>query len=189
MNITFLGGSFDPPHLGHLKIAKFFINKCDLFLFIPAKKSPFKPQSPLASNNDRIRMLELLIRNLKNVRIDSFELNNNEDSFTYLTVEHILKKYNPSQINMVIGADHLNHLDLWKNMNFIKEKCNIYCVNRRIDFIPIDTRIQFLEGFNEPISSTQIRLKIQNKNIDELSKLLDSSVLKYIINCNLYKYS
>ena len=46
MNICFLGGSFDPPHLGHLAIAKECLKKFDKFIFLPSKQSPHKSNSP-----------------------------------------------------------------------------------------------------------------------------------------------
>ena len=91
MKIYFLGGSFDPPHLGHLRIAEYFSQQCDLFLFIPAQKSPFKKNNPLASPIQRFEMLSLLTEKVNNSQIESFELESNNPSYTYLTVEYLIK--------------------------------------------------------------------------------------------------
>ena len=58
MKIFFLGGSFDPPHIAHLKIAKSCLKYCDKFLFIPSKKVPHKQENPYFSSKDRVRMLD-----------------------------------------------------------------------------------------------------------------------------------
>ena len=73
MKLYFLGGSFDPPHLGHLRIAEYFSQQCDLFLFIPAQKSPFKKNNPIASPAQRIEMLTFLSDKVKNSQIETFE--------------------------------------------------------------------------------------------------------------------
>lgn len=186
MNITFLGGSFDPPHLGHFKIAEFFKNNCDLFLFIPAKKSPFKSINPSASSFHRTEMLKLLIKNLPNVEIEAFEINNTKESFTYLTVKYLLKKFKPTQLNMVIGADHIQKLESWKNIQFIKENCNIYCVNRENVNLDKNKNIHFVDKFEFPVSSSQIRKEIKKNNTVVLEKLVDKSILNYIQKYNLY---
>ena len=186
MNITFLGGSFDPPHLGHYKIAEFFKNKCDLFLFIPAKKSPFKTLNPHVSSIHRIEMLKLLTRKLPNIEIETFEINNSIDSFTYLTVEYILKKYKPTQLNMVIGADHIQKLESWENFKFIYENCKIFCFNREDTSFNKNLNIQFVKNFNIPVSSSQIRNEIKNNNIELLENNLDKSILYYIKKNKLY---
>ena len=92
MKIYFLGGSFDPPHLGHLRIAEYFSKKCDLFLFIPAKKSPFKRYNPIASSLQRLHMLALLTEKVKKSKIETFELDGTSPSYTYLTIKYIKKK-------------------------------------------------------------------------------------------------
>ena len=54
MKIFFLGGSFDPPHIGHLEIAKSCLKYCNKFLFIPSKQVPHKKESPYFSSKDRV---------------------------------------------------------------------------------------------------------------------------------------
>lgn len=188
MKIYFLGGSFDPPHLGHLRIAEYFSQQCDLFLFIPAQKSPFKKNNPLASPIQRIEMLSLLTEKVNNYQIESFELESNNPSYTYLTVEYLIKKYSPESLNMIIGKDNLISLNKWKNINYISQKCNIVCMDREIEN-PSSTLNQFnttFVNFNQNISSTHIRKLLINKHYSKLNKLVENNVLNYIINNNLY---
>ena len=89
MKIIFIGGTFDPPHLGHRAIAEKLLNKCEKLIFFPAKKSPHKFHNPIAKISDRIKMLELLCSNLSNVEIDRYELINDAPSYTINTIKYL----------------------------------------------------------------------------------------------------
>ena len=116
MKIYFLGGSFDPPHKGHLKIAKSCLKYCDKFLFIPSKRTPHKDNIPYFSNKDRVNMLELLVQDKSNIDIDLFELKSkNNISYSINTVKYLNKKYQKSDIYMVLGSDLIDNLDSWKD--------------------------------------------------------------------------
>ena len=74
MNLYFFGGSFDPPHIGHLSIIQSCVVESQQFVLIPAKQSPFKDQSTAASAHQRIRMLKLLISKIDHpIIIDDWE--------------------------------------------------------------------------------------------------------------------
>ena len=60
MKIYFLGGTFDPPHLGHLGVSKICLKHCDKFVFMPSKQNPFKDDSYF-SCLDRVKMLEIMV--------------------------------------------------------------------------------------------------------------------------------
>ena len=188
MKIYFLGGSFDPPHLGHLKIAEYFSDKCDLFLFIPNKKSPFKKNNPIASISQRFEMLSFLSNIIANSKIETFEIDSKNESFTYLTIEHLMQKYSPQSLNMIIGKDNLFGLKKWKYFDFISKNCNIICMdrdNRSNKTIPSINNISFID-FNEQISSTQIKKLFNLNDFSNLNNLIQKHVLDYILKNNLY---
>lgn len=189
MKIYFLGGSFDPPHLGHLRIAEYFSKKCDLFLFIPAKKSPFKRYNPIASSLQRLHMLALLTEKVKKSKIETFELDGTSPSYTYLTIKYIKKKYSSNDLNMIIGKDNLNGLNKWKNFKFITQNCNIICVNRNIkesDSLFYPKNISFVD-FDENVSSSMIKDLLKSSQYLKTKKMIDKNVLDYIRDNNLYK--
>ena len=72
MNTFFFGGTFDPPHNGHLSIIQYCIKKSQQLILIPTRKSPLKDMPPVASPHHRIKMLELLIDDI-NHNIYQFE--------------------------------------------------------------------------------------------------------------------
>ena len=187
MKLYFFGGTFNPPHLGHLKIAEFCLKQCDLFLFIPTNKSPFKLNQNIISPTHRLNMLNLLIQNNEKIKLEPFEIENDEISYTYKTVKYIKNKYNPSELAMVIGADNLTTLNKWKNIEYIYSNCNIVCFNRDNNLInKKNNKIKFINSFNVQISSSQIKSSIKQKNINKIKNSLPSELIDYIIRNNLY---
>lgn len=188
MKLYFLGGSFDPPHLGHLRIAEYFSQKCDLFLFIPAQKSPFKKNNPIASPAQRIEMLTFLSDKVKNSQIETFEIESTYPSYTYLTVEYLKKKYSPESLNMIIGKDNLIGLNKWKNINYIYQNCNIICMDRenKNSSFNLNQCIHTFVNFNQKISSTQIKILLEKKHYSKLNELMKKNVINYILDNKLY---
>jgi nicotinate-nucleotide adenylyltransferase len=188
VNLYFLGGSFDPPHLGHLKIAEHFINRSDLFLYIPAKRSPFKKKKPTVTAEHRFNMLKIMSVNFRNIKVDPFELYHEQESFTYITVDYLIQKYNPTTLNMIIGKDNLIGLKKWKNINSIREKCEIICIDREAVETDFTSTINVsFENFNKNVSSTKIKRLLKLKKIDTISNLVEPNVMKYILKHKLYR--
>jgi len=187
VKLYFLGGSFNPPHLGHLKIAEFCLKQCNLFLFIPTYKSPFKLNQNIVSPSHRLNMLNLLIQKHDKIKVDSFEIEKEETSYTYKTVEYIKNKYNPSELVMIIGDDHLKALNKWKNIDYIYNNCKLICFNRNNIYTKKNLEIEFIKSFNFPISSSQIRNNIKQKNIRGIKNSLSSKLVDYILKNKLYE--
>ena len=184
MDLYFFGGSFDPPHLGHKEIINYFIDKSDMLILCPSYKSPFKNSGPIASFLQRKKMLEMMILPNKKLSIIDYE-NNNKVSYTIDTVKYIKSIYSGYQIHLIIGADQLNEFHLWKDYKHILDLVTLQVVARPGDQI-IDNNINFVHTkiINVDASSSFIRKNIFD--INEISGMLDQSVLKYINSKKLY---
>tara|TARA_B100001750_G_C15259372_1_gene471876 strand:- start:153 stop:713 length:561 start_codon:yes stop_codon:yes gene_type:complete len=184
MRIFFLGGTFDPPHLGHMKIVECCIDKCDKFILIPAKKSPHKKNNPIANSIHRINMLNLIFKKNKKVFIDDFEVKSEVINYTYITIQYLKNKYKNAILTMIVGYDQLLNLNNWKNSSEILKSVNILGFNRNLGKnkkkLNLDN-IQFINNFRVNISSSIIREKI---NISE--QFLDKKILRYIEENELY---
>jgi len=188
VNIYFFGGSFDPPHRGHLKIIQTCANKCQKFIIIPAKKSPFKDQIPGASGFHRIRMLELLISKIEYpIYIEDCEINNPSPSYTFDTIRHLQKNYPISNLYMIVGADQLARFHRWKNYREIMDIVKIIAFNRSQNNFkpPKGMNISWIADFKIDISSTKIRNKIATGNLPVED--LTSEILDYIQANKLYE--
>tara|TARA_B100000315_G_scaffold218966_1_gene220596 strand:- start:16 stop:591 length:576 start_codon:yes stop_codon:yes gene_type:complete len=187
VNLYFFGGSFDPPHIGHLSIIHTCVIKSQQFVLIPTNQSPFKDQIPRASAYHRIRMLELLISNIEQpIKIDDWEINNPAPNYTYKTIRHLQKYYPGSNLFMVIGGDQLSRIYEWKNYREIMDVVRIVAFNRDKSKykLPDGIQIRWQEDFRINISSTAVREKIIHGH--QPSNELTPEVLEYIQSNNLY---
>ena len=189
MNLYFFGGSFDPPHIGHLSIIQSCVIDSERIILIPTKKSPFKDQIPVSSAYHRIRMLELLINKIAHpIIIDDWEINNPAPNYTYETIKHLQTEYPEDNLCMVIGCDQLTRFHEWKNYRGIMDIVQIVAFNRgKCQYKPPEgMQINWLVDFEVDISSSAIREKINEGHIP--SKDLTPEVLKYIHSNHLYSY-
>ena len=194
-----MGGTFDPPHLGHLISAQFVADELNLdeVIFLPTGNFSYKDSRESAEARHRYDMVELAIADNPKFSISDIEVKEKEYSYTCFTLEKIRKLYDNSHIYFIIGADSLDYIDRWKNPQHIFEQCTIVAVSRK-GFSQEDLnekREELLKKFEADIiilempcidiSSTDIRKRIrENKSV---SYLVDSSVAKYIEDNNLYK--
>ena len=187
MNLYFFGGSFDPPHLGHLSIIQSCVTESQQFVLIPTKQSPLKYHIPVSSAHHRIRMLELLISNIDHpIIIDDWEINNPAPNYTYKTIRHLQSDFSQSNLYMVIGGDQLALFHKWKNYKEIIDFVRIVAFNRNdTNCKPLEgMQINWLENFNIDVSSTNIREQIIAGHMP--TKDVTKEVLAYIQSNHLY---
>ncbi len=192
MKIAILGGSFDPPHLGHLILADTVITNCnyDKIIFIPAKIPPHKNISGEVSNEDRLNMLKLSIESDERFLLDEYELNNDGVSYTINTLNYLYKNYDiEGKIGLIIGADLIKDFDKWREPEKIAEISNITVVNREDDKNlykeNIDKyNIKVIMAPRIDISSSLIRNRIKEKK--GFRYFVKEKVYDYIVSKKLY---
>ena len=131
-NLGILGGTFDPPHKGHLHISKLVIKKLDLKLLYWAitKQNPLKKTSPHNNENKRKTLCRQLTRSEKKIKL----LNMDDIKNSNLTINILrkIKKKITKKTNLffIIGADNLIQLHQWKNYKKIFSLCTVVVMNR-----------------------------------------------------------
>ena len=173
--IGVLGGSFDPPHVGHLKISKIILKKLNLkkIYWIITKKNPFK-KKPFFSLNERIVKCLNIIE--KNNRIHVEYLDDKiRSSKTIKILEYLKKKNKNSKICLIIGSDNLIDFHKWFRWKKILKISKLVVFSRRgfdkkakksnIIKHLTDRNIVFIKNQKIDISSTKLRKFFQNKNI------------------------
>lgn len=114
-----LGGSFDPPHRGHLFAARRARAAFGLehVLFVPAARPPHKPERVLASAVERLAMLRALLEGEPEVSVWDVELARSGPSFTIDTLRELRARVPAStRLYLVLGADHLAGFERWKEV-------------------------------------------------------------------------
>ena len=191
MRVCIFGGTFDPPHIGHLLIAQTVCEaeKFDKILFIPANIPPHKKN--ISEVNDRLTMLDLAIKGNPNFEISDMEIERGGVSYTIDTLKDIRSSFIKAEDELfyLIGSDSLLGFKKWKNPKEILKHCNVV-VAIRPGFRPSDIpawilhRIQFANIPRFEISSSNIRQRWrENKTIRYLVTL---PVWEYINHHNLY---
>jgi len=114
MAIGLFGGSFDPVHIGHLRIAEEVREEFSLerIYFVPAWLQPLKRRTKPAGADDRVRMIEAAIRDNEGFRISRVEIRRRDVSYTIDTVCHFAQKFD--DIYFLVGLDAFADIALWK---------------------------------------------------------------------------
>ena len=172
--IGVLGGTFDPPHIGHVEISKFAIKKLKLSLLIWAitKKNPLK-KPPSVTLEKRVALSKKKVNKIKKIKIKSFD-KLIKSSKTIDLIKYI-KKNNKSKIFFLMGSDNLVKFHKWDQWKKITDLCKIVVfprtgyVKKTLTCKAIKTlgrdKILFLRSKKIDLSSSKIRenyLKYKN---------------------------
>ena len=191
MKICLFGGTFDPPHIGHLLIAQTVCEaeNFDKILFIPAYQPPHKTEITPIKN--RLEMLQIAVEGNPNFEISDMEIKRRGISYSIDTIRAIKDEIG-SDINdtfYLIGSDSLLNFRNWKDSKEILNECQVI-VAIRPGFRPSDIpswilhRVQFANIPRFEISSRNIRHRwVENKTIRYMVTL---PVWDYINENNLY---
>jgi nicotinate-nucleotide adenylyltransferase len=200
--IILYGGSFDPIHNGHLAVARHALDHigADELVFVPARRSPFKKQSPVASDDDRMEMIGLAISGLNGFAVSDCELKRPEPSYTIDTVRHFRHEYGEaSSLYLLIGADAIKELPRWYKINDLLKECTICLMLRPGYEVPDVHRYDDVFGremtekleknaLMNPlvdISSTDIRKR--SAAGEDISGMVPEKVCQYIRAKGLYR--
>ncbi len=117
MNIGIYGGTFNPPHIGHLILAQSAIDALalDHVLLVPAFRSPFKLQSESLPAAQRAEMVELAVSGNDRIRGEYYEVLKEDTSYTIDTLQHIRDRHPEDTLYLLMGEDTFAEFHLWKD--------------------------------------------------------------------------
>ena len=136
MRIAVYGGSFNPPHLGHIEAAKTVVRDLspDRFLIVPAGTPPHKDlaeDSP--TGEQRMELCRLAFAEIPGCELSDIELRRGGKSYTYDTVRE-LREYCPdAEICLVIGTDMLESFEEWYQFRYLLDNCTLAVLERAAD--------------------------------------------------------
>ena len=187
--IGLFGGSFDPVHLGHLLVAQAACEEQGLerIVFIPAARSPFKPESAPAPAPERLRLLRLALAGQTRFSIDTQEVERRGVSYTIDTVRAHHHQDPDSELYYLIGADHVALLPRWREAEALAAGVTFLVIPRpghAPNTLPPPFRLRHLQGYPLSVSSSQIRSRVRDgKPIEHLTP---PAVAEAIRNNRLY---
>ncbi|HAB66411.1 MAG TPA: nicotinate (nicotinamide) nucleotide adenylyltransferase [Firmicutes bacterium] len=195
MKIGVFGGSFNPPHKMHEKIAKDLVNRqiVDKIIFVPTG-GQYKYKSNLVDDQKRYEMIKLITNKDERLVVSDYELKDHV-VYTCETLAHFKEEYPNDEIYFICGTDNLSYIDKWKNGEEILRNYKILVIDRSSNDIS-----ELLEQFKEyknnivvapieqvDISSTGVRELIVKRNYKELEKYLYKDIIEYIKKNKLYE--
>tara|TARA_B110000196_G_C21104940_1_gene644653 strand:+ start:595 stop:1185 length:591 start_codon:yes stop_codon:yes gene_type:complete len=187
--IGILGGTFDPIHLAHLKLAIIAIKEYGLneIIFIPAGTPWMKNNSIVTNATHRINMVKLAIEEEPLFKCSPIEILRTGNTYTIDTLIELGVKQSTNEYHLILGSDSYKQIHRWKNYQEILNTVGIILFQRKGDDFPkvINSNIKIIEKEIDNISSTNIRRKIQNNK--SLNGLVPINVEEYILKNNLYR--
>ena len=198
MRVGVLGGTFDPIHLGHLKIAEEVRLKLDLerVLFIPTGQPRLRTDKYLSPMADRLRMVELATSDNPYFQVCDNETRRGGPTYTVDTLIELRGSLGTdASLYFIVGVDILRRFHDWKEPERVLELCNVVVVTRPghedfdwpawlVTFPQAADRLTRLDTTMVDISGTEIRRRSgQGKSV---RKLVPASVAEYIQERNLY---
>ena len=208
--IGILGGTFDPIHNGHIRLAIEVLEKLKLdeVKLIPANIPPHRP-TPFASPADRKKMIKLAISDEKKLSIDLREIENGNISYTVNTLKSLRDEFSDDILFLIIGVDVFNMIDGWKEWQSLLNYTHIIVANRSSDneenissalkkwrnentIDDINFLTSALSGYiyciDTPIVEISSRMiRTYYAKYKNIQKYLPSNVITYIKENNLYK--
>ena len=191
MRIGMLGGSFDPPHVGHLLIA---VDACeglelDRLVFIPAAIQPLKVGQAGASAVDRLEMVRRLVGNDPRFAVDAIEAERSGLSFSVDTVSAYAERYPDAERFFLVGADVVESFGLWREPDRIARLAQVVVVRRgddsEVGAASASHGFRQLETRRIDVSSTEIRARIRAGQ--SIHGFVPPAVADYIAAKGLYR--
>jgi nicotinate-nucleotide adenylyltransferase len=195
--IGILGGTFDPPHIGHLFLAEYTAESLHIekVLFVPAAEQPFKP-STRSSIVHRLAMLKLAVDDNPKFAISRVDIDRPGPHYTADMIPLIQQQFPDAQLYFLMGGDNLHDFPTWTRPQEIYQHARLAVMRRSDEDISSDMHDVTLPGLSERIdivdtpllsiwlSSTHVVERLQSGM--GVRYLVPDAVLVYIQENNLY---
>ena len=190
MRLGIFGGSFDPPHLGHLlpAIDAAEALALDAVRFVPAAVQPFKAGRASASPRDRLAMTERLVAGVPGFTADGREIDRPGLSYTVETLAGLATEFAGAELFLLLGADAFALLDQWREPERIRDLATVVVMARNGDSLSDRLAlpgVRVLQTRRVDISSTELRARVRDGRT--IRGFVPDAVADYIAEHRLYR--
>lgn len=198
MKIAIFGGSFNPVHNAHIKLAERFVSEVGLqkVIFVPTNKTPLKDNRAIVSPEHRFNMCTLAVEDIDCFEVSDVEIIRDGLSYTSETIAYFKDTYPDDDLYLILGADMFCTLEKWHDFKYIFKNVTLLTAPR--DDVTYDELCNKLETYSEynckaiiseqyiqDLSSTVIRDKLASGQ--DVTKLINDKVFDYINKHSLYR--
>ncbi len=194
--IGIFGGTFNPPHLGHLILAETALEEINLdrVFFVPAASPPHKTNKPLASATHRMAMVQLATMNNQRFVVSSVDMDRPGPHYTNDMIEIFKGHYPNAEFYFLMGSDSLRDLLSWKDPDVLIELTKLAVMQRPSIYPDLSAltrelpglleQVYFLDAPEIEISSTEIVRMLKSQK--SVRYRVPASVLRYLKEHKLY---
>jgi len=189
MRIGILGGTFNPIHNAHIRLAELAKEKLNLdkVIFIPAYVPPHKDDPDIIDSNLRYEMVKIAIKGKGGFEVSDVEIRRKGTSYSVDTLKSLKERFAPgAELFFITGSDALSELHAWKSIEEIFALSH-FVVARRPGY-PMENIPDEVEVFRIPdmeISSSDIRKKV--KQGQSIEGIVPKKIIEYIRAKSLYR--
>lgn len=193
MHVAIYSGSFNPIHMGHLRLASYIASPknglADAVWLMVTPLNPLKENTDIASNDDRYNMVRLACDGIEGVAASDFEMHLEAPWYSLRTLRALKSKYPQHSFKIVVGSDNWMIFDRWKDPQSIISEFGVIIYPRPgyeiADTACLPENVIYLpEAPQTDVSSTMIRELI--KSGEEPTDYIPTSVSRYISEHNIY---
>jgi nicotinate-nucleotide adenylyltransferase len=197
--IGIFGGTFDPPHLGHLILAETACDRLNLsqVLFVPAADPPHKNHKIITPIEHRLAMLAMAIEGNPRFAISRVDIDRPGPHYTADTLELLCQAYPKAELYFLMGGDSLRDLASWHDPNGIVSRARIAVMRRpgsaidlsalAVNLPGVEDRITFVDAPSIGISATSLRECLRAEH--SIRYQVPAEVEQYIETHQLYRDS
>ena len=199
MRIAIYGGSFNPPHLGHMEAARTVAAELapDKLLIIPDNIPPHKEVEPgCPTAEERLELCRLAFRDVPGAEVSDMEIRRQGKSYTAHTVQGLRKQYPEDELCLVVGSDMFLSFEEWYEFRYLLGECTLAVISREEDDLDAlrahrdhlaeaySANVRLLSHAPLPMNSSEIRVWLR---LRLGSDLLDGAVYAEIIKHRWYE--
>ncbi|QKY69517.1 nicotinate-nucleotide adenylyltransferase [Lentibacillus sp. CBA3610] len=185
-HIGILGGTFDPPHIGHLMIAEEVRESMDLdeVWFMPSHEPPHK-QKAVAETLDRVEMAERAVAGNPHFKVETIEVNRLGKSYTFDTMKLLKKEHPDAVFYFIIGADMVEYLPRWHHIAELVNMVRFIGVKRKGYDLKSEYQVTEVDAPLIEISSTEIKRRLAHNR--SIIYMVPEKVENYLKEKQLYE--
>lgn len=183
MKIGLFGGSFNPIHNAHVKLASTICKEAGLdeVWFMVTPHNPLKRQEGLMDEKDRLAMVRIALEKEPNLKASDYEFHLERPSFTWNTLQHLSKDYPTDEFYIIIGGDNWEIFNHWAHHEEILRDYHIIVYPRKdslMDTTSLPPSVSIIRMPEMDISSTMIREMLRNG--EDISPYVSPKVAEYL---------
>ena len=186
--VGIFGGTFNPPHIGHVEAAKAFVEQMQLdeLIIMPAFIPPHKDCDMTVTSLERFEMCKIAFKDVSKAVVSDLEISRGGKSFTYLTLQELTRE--DRELCFLCGTDMILTMDMWRNPDIIFSLAEICYIRREKDLETTDLIEQKCAKYRETYGASVHSIVADVIEISSSDVRGSSSIAKEYLSKDVLEY-